>query len=60
MAVLTYGWEWEIYDLEHGARNFAHRRVARLVLDLDAQGNRLRSAEALCQWLGKDRWWSSA
>ena len=57
VAVLTYGWEWEIYDLGHRARDFAHKRVDCLVLDHDAPHHRLQVADALCQWLGKDRWW---
>ena len=57
VSVLTYGWEWEIYDLEHRARTFVDRRVARLILDLDAPHNSEQVAGALHQWLGRDRWW---
>ena len=57
VAVLTCGWEWEIYDLARRDRAFAGRRVERLILDLDAPNNQARVADALYQWLGKDRWW---
>ena len=38
LAVLTYGWEWEIYDIGIRGREFAHKRVDRLALD--PQGGR--------------------
>ena len=57
VAVLTYGLEWEVYDLEDCARSFLDRRVARLKLDHDAPNNVEQAAEALYQWLGRDRWW---
>ncbi len=57
VAVLTYGWEWEIYDLEHRARDLADKRVERLILDFDAPHDGAPAADALYQWLGKDRWW---
>ena len=57
IAVLTYGWTWEVYDLEDRTRSFLDRRVERLELDGDTPHNVERAAEALYGWLGKDRWW---
>ena len=57
IAVLTYGWTWEVYDLEVRTLSFLDRRVERLELDGDAPNNAERVAEALYRWLGKDRWW---
>ena len=56
VAVLFYGWEWAIYDLERRTRSFAERRVERLAPDHDAPDNVADVAAALCQWLGKDQW----
>ena len=57
VAVLTYGWEWEVYDLECRAPNFLDRRVEGLKLDHEGPNNVERAAEALYHWLGRDRWW---
>ena len=57
IAVLTYGWEWGVYDLEDRARSFLGRRVERLDLDSDAPQNVEQVAEGLYWWLGRDRWW---
>ena len=42
--------------MERRAQTFADRRVERLILDLDAPHNVEQVADALYQWLGKDRW----
>ena len=57
VAVLTYGWQWEIYDLEDRTRSFLDRRVELLELDSGAPNNVERVAEALYRRLGRDRWW---
>ena len=56
VAVLTYGWEWEIYDLEHRTRRFVDKRAERLLLDYRVPGQVGQTATALYSWLGKDRW----
>ncbi len=57
VAVLTYGWQWEIYDLEDRTRSFLDRRVERLDLESDEPHNMERVAEALYRRLGRDWWW---
>lgn len=56
-AVLTYCWEWEIYDLSIRAREFERKRVDLLVLDpREAESARI-FARDLNSWLAKDLWW---
>ena len=57
LAVLTYGWEWEIYDLSIPAREFTRKWVERLVLDPRAGDDPEIFARGLHQWLSKDLWW---
>ena len=57
LAVLTYGWEWEIYDLTVGARQFERKRVDRLVLDPRRGYSPQIFASDLTRWLAKDLWW---
>ena len=57
LAVLTYGWEWEIYDLGIWAREFSQKRVDRLVLDLNREDSVPTFARGLHYWLSKDLWW---
>ena len=57
LAVLTYGWEWEVYDLGIPAREFAQKRVDRLVLDPQREDSPEIFARGLHHWLAKDLWW---
>lgn len=57
LAVLTYGWEWEIYDLSIWAREFTHKRVDRLVLDPRREDSPAIFARGLHHWLARDLWW---
>ena len=57
LAVLTYGWEWEIYDLDIRAREFGRKRVDRLVLDPQHGASVQIFASELNNWLAKDLWW---
>ena len=47
MAVLTYGWRWEIYDLSPRSRRFDDKRVEELTLDPEPPERLERVARAL-------------
>ena len=52
LAVLTNGWDWEIYDLsEHGV-TFHQKRQAKVNLDDGPE----KAARVLHKWLRKERW----
>ncbi len=52
VAVLTNGWDWEIYDLsEHGV-TFEGKRKAKVNLDDGPE----KAARVLYKWLDKKRW----
>ena len=53
---MTYGREWDTYDLECCARMFSDRLVEWIELDHDVPNNVARVAEARHGWLGLDRW----
>ena len=57
LAVLTYGCEWEIYDIDIRGREFTHKRVDRLVLDPQGEGSPTIFARGLYHWLSRDLWW---
>jgi len=57
LGVLTYGWEWEIYDLSIAAREFTQKQVDRLVLDPQEEGSPAIFARGLYHWLARDLWW---
>ena len=57
LAVLTYGWEWEVYDLSIPAREFTRKQVDRLVLDPQEEDRPAIFARGLHHWLAKDLWW---
>ena len=57
LAVLTYGWEWEIYDIGIRGREFAHKRVDRLALDPQGESSPTIFARGLYHWLSRDLWW---
>ena len=57
LAVLTYGWEWEIYDIGIQGREFTHKRVDRLALDPQSEDSPTIFARGLHHWLSRDLWW---
>ena len=57
LAVLTYGWEWEVYDLSIPVREFAKKRVDRLILDPQGEDSPAIFARGLYHWLSRDLWW---
>ena len=57
VAVLTSGWDWEIYDLSVRARGFDRKRVQQLVLDLRSDDSPPAVAAGLHRWMSRDRWW---
>ena len=57
VAVLTYGWQWEIYDLSIRARSLDQKLVARLVLDPGANDSPQIVAHGLNRWIARDQWW---
>ena len=60
VAVLTNGWQWEIYDLEMRHRRFNDRLVGRVVLGPEPADGSQEVAQALHWWLSKERLWGSA
>lgn len=57
IAVLTCGWEWEIYNLGIRTKRFDEKRLERLVLGPAQSDDLVNIAEALHRWLRKDLWW---
>ena len=57
IAVLTYGWHWEIYDLSLRARRFDDKRVEELTLDFEPPEHLEGVARALYGWPARDQHW---
>ena len=59
VAVLTYGTQWEIYDLYLRAMRFADKLVERLSLGWEGPDDPEEVARALQSWLRQDLWWNA-
>ena len=57
VAVLTYGTQWEIYDLHLRPMRFTGKLVENLFLDRDRSKE---VARALHYWLRQDLWWDDS
>ena len=60
VAVLTYGTQWEIYDLHLRVMRFSDKLVESLSMGRDMPDEPEEVAEALHHWLRQDLWWNGS
>ena len=59
IGILTYGSEWEIYNLGLRMRKFEDKQIERLLLDPERPDDYAHAAVTLHSWMSKSLWWGA-